>query len=208
MGTGDISGRARSLPRQGERAGLNSRMTREPPNRARRPRHASLAPLLAATIATACSPSELGVAEGRQDDPVIVLSEGPCVGTCPVYDITLHPDGKYTLNGERFVKTTGVTRGDIGEGAWTSAERVLKEGDFWKLQPLQSRANLPNCQTDAPTVKITWRTSEGKQKTVTYDAGCGVDTMQRLISNLREALDFDGLVWTNKKFDYPQPFPK
>ncbi|MBI1358981.1 MAG: hypothetical protein GC155_01725 [Alphaproteobacteria bacterium] len=164
--------------------------------------------LLAATLAAACSPTEVGVTEGREDDPVIVLSEGPCVGTCPVYDITLHPDGKYTLNGERFVKTMGVTNGDIGESAWTSAEGVLKDAGFWKLEALQTHANLPECQPDAPTVKITWRTSEGKQKTVIYDAGCGVDSMQKLVSNLREALDFDGLVWTNKKFDYPQPFPK
>jgi hypothetical protein len=167
-----------------------------------------LALLLAATVATACSPSEKGVAQGREDDPVISLSEGSCVGTCPVYDITLHPDGAYLMNGERYVKTLGVTDGSLGPKAWSAAERVLKEAEFWKLEPLQTPAKLSNCQPDAPTVKVTWRTSEGKQKTLTYDAGCGVQKMQNLVSDLREALDFDSLVWTDKKFDYPQPLLK
>ncbi len=168
----------------------------------------ALALLLAATIATACAPSEKGVAQGRPDDPVISLSEGSCVGTCPVYDITLHPNGKYLLNGERYVKTPGVSDGALSPKAWTAAEKVLKEADFWKLAPLQTPANLSTCQPDAPTVKVTWRTSEGKQKTVTYNAGCGVQKMQELVSDLREALDFDSLVWTDKKFDYAQPLLK
>jgi hypothetical protein len=178
------------------------------PRRTGRSADLPLAFLLAATIATACSPSEKGVAQGRTDDPVISLSEGSCVGTCPVYDITLHPNGKYLLNGERYVKTPGVTDGVLAGKAWTSAERVLKDADFWKLEPLQTAANLSNCQPDAPTVKVTWRTSEGKQKTVTYDAGCGVQKMQDLVSNLRETMDFDSLVWTDKKFDYAQPLLK
>lgn len=167
-----------------------------------------LALLLAATVATACSPSEKGVAQGRSDDAVIALSEGSCVGTCPVYDITLHPDGKYTLNGERYVKTLGVTDGDIGADAWAAAEHVLEEADFWKAEPIQTPATLSNCQPDAPVVKITWRTDEGRQKTVTYDAGCGVRRMEDMVRDLRGALKFDTLVWTDRKFDYVQPLLK
>ncbi len=33
--------------------------------------------------------------------------------------------------------------------------------------------------TDAPTAKITRRTAEGKEKTVEYNAGCGVQEMQQ-----------------------------
>jgi hypothetical protein len=32
--------------------------------------------------------------------------------------------------------------------------------------------------------------------------------MQDLVSNLRETMDFDSLVWTDKKFDYAQPLLK
>lgn len=170
-------------------------------NRFRRSPNGPLFAALAAAIATACSGGEKGVVQAQANDAVIVLSEGGCEVTCPIYDMTLHPDGRYVLNGERFVKTSGVSEGDIGEPAWTSAEKVLTEAGFWTLEPDQTAAVLPNCQKGAPTAKVTWRTKEGKEKTVTYYAGCGVRKMQDLIGSLRTALDFDYLVWTNEKFD-------
>lgn len=168
------------------------------------PRRLMTVPLLAAlaaVFAVACSKSETGVAQGQVDDPVIVLSEGQCLGTCPVYDMTLHPTGAYILNGRKFVKTEGVSEGDLGVSAWTEAEAVLKAAEFWTMKQEQTRETLANCMTDAPNVMITWRTTEGKEKTVTYNAGCGVADMQTLIQDLRHAMKFDNLVWTNEKFD-------
>ena len=60
---------------------------------------------------------------------------------------------------------------------------------------------MPDCQPDAPTAKITWRTTEGKEKTVTYYAGCGVAKMQDLVGALRNAMKFERLVWTEDRFD-------
>lgn len=156
---------------------------------------------LAAAIAAACSQGEQGVIQAQTGDAVIVLSEGECPTTCPVYDMTLHPDGAYVLNGERFVRTSGVSDGNIGKGAWSEAEKLLKEAGFWTLQAEQTRKTMSSCQPDAPTAKITWRTEEGKEKTVTYNAGCGVEKMQSLIRSLRGALKFDDLVWSNDRFD-------
>ena len=170
-------------------------------NQSRRPMTVLLIAALAVIVAAACSKSETGVAQGQIDDPVIVLSEGQCLGTCPVYDMTLHPDGAYILNGRKFVKTEGVTEGDLGVGAWTTAEGVLKAADFWTMKQVQTGETLVNCMTDAPNVMITWRTPAGKEKTVTYNAGCGVAEMQTLIQDLRNAMSFDSLVWTNEKFD-------
>lgn len=155
--------------------------------------------------AVSCSPPDPGIAQGRPDDPVIVLSEGECKNSCPVYDITLHPDGAYLMNGEQFVKTAGVSEGTIGAEAWAAAEKVLKGADFWKLKTEQTADTLSNCQPEAPTVKITYRVKDGKEKTVTYNAGCGVKKMQTLVYDLRSALKFDDLVWTDKKFEYKQP---
>jgi hypothetical protein len=156
---------------------------------------------LAAAIATACSQGEQGVTQAQADNPVIAISEGACLGPCPVYEMTLRPDGSYILHGARFVKTSGVSEGKLGEKAWTRAQGVLEAAGFWTLQPVQTLETLPNCQTDAPTVKVTWRTAEGKEKTVTYNAGCGVRKMQDMISELREAIGFGDLVWTEDRFD-------
>jgi hypothetical protein len=157
--------------------------------------------ILAAAVAAACSPSEQGVITAQKDDAAIVLSEGPCLGTCPVYDITLHPNGAYLLNSTRFVKGTGVSEGNIGAEAYTAAEKVLTDASFWTVKPKQTMETLSTCHTDAPTTKITWRTAEGKEKTLEYNAGCGVREMQALISSLRDALHFNDLVWTDEKFD-------
>ena len=156
---------------------------------------------LAAAIATACSSGEQGVVTAQKDDAVIVLSEGACLGPCPVYDMTLHPDGAYVLNGVRFVKDAGVTEGKFAPDTFDDAEKILSDAGFWSLKPKQTMETLPNCHNDAPTAKVTWRTAEGKEKTVEYNAGCGIQEMQQLVANLRETLHFHDLVWTDAKFD-------
>jgi hypothetical protein len=155
---------------------------------------------LAAAIATACSSGEQGVIAGQPDDAVVALSEGACLGPCPVYDMTLHPDGAYVLNGQKFVKEQGVSEGNIGSAAFETAENILNEAGFWTLKPKQTLETLADCHTDAPTAKITWRTKAGKEKTVEYNAGCGVEKMQTLVGQLRVALRFNDLVWTDEKF--------
>lgn len=157
-------------------------------------------PALAACLAAACSPSEKGVTTVQSGDPVIVLSEGECDQTCPVYDMTLHPDGTYLLNGVRFVKTEGVTEGALGTSSWNSAEAALNQSDFWTLEPDQTSSAGPACVSGTPTASITWRTSEGKQKTVRYRAGCGGEEGRNLVPALREAMQFHALVWTDERF--------
>ena len=156
---------------------------------------------LAAAVATACSQGEQGVVQAQPEDPVIALSEGPCAATCPVYDMTLHPNGAYVLNSVRFVKGEGVTEGNIGKASYAAAEKVLADAGFWTLKAQQTEGTMPHCLPDAPTAKITWRTTEGKEKTVTYYAGCGVAKMQELVGALRNTMKFERLVWTNDSFD-------
>lgn len=162
----------------------------------------SLAPalsLLAMSLA-GCSGGEQGVTTANAGDPVIVLSEGECDVTCPVYDMTLHPDGSYLLNGVRFVKSTGVSEGALGSGAWTAAEKALQAANFWAIPANQTSSDHPSCQPGTPTVAVTWRTVEGKQKTLNYRAGCGGDEGRALIPALRAAMHFRELVWTDERF--------
>lgn len=154
---------------------------------------------LVATLG-ACSGAEQGVTMVHANDPVIVISEGACDQQCPVYDMTLHADGSYVLRGERFVKTLGLSEGNIGRSAWSAAEQALNAAGFWALPPDQTASAQPSCQPGTPTVSITWRTAEGKQKTLAYRAGCGGPEGRQLIPALRAALKFDSLVWTNDRF--------
>lgn len=155
---------------------------------------------IAAATAVACSPAEQGVTQSQTGDAVVVLSEGECDQTCPVYDMTLHPDGAYALNGVKFVKTIGVSDGQLGTGAWKAAETALAESNFWTLPTNQTSNASENCHSGAPTVNITWRDDAGKQKTIAYTAGCGGPEMRTLVIALRQAMSFDSLVWTDERF--------
>lgn len=161
-------------------------------------RASAIAAVLAA--ASACSPAEQGVTQAQAGDPVIVMSEGACDQTCPVYDMTLHSDGTYALNGVKFVKTTGVSEGQLGTAAWTAAEKALTEASFWTLPTNQTSAVSENCHSGTPTVNVTWRDDAGKQKTIAYTAGCGGPEMRNVIIALRQAMAFDSLVWTDARF--------
>ena len=155
---------------------------------------------LAAGLAAGCSPSEKGVVTARGGDPVIVLNEGACDQTCPIYDMTLHPDGSYLLNGVRFVKTTGVTEGQLDAAAWAAAQAALEQAAFWTLEPNQTSSDHPACVAGTPTVTVMARLADGKQKTLTYRAGCGGEEGRALIPALRKALHFHDLVWTDERF--------
>ena len=159
-----------------------------------------MASALVALVFAACSPSERGIETVHAGDPVIVLSEGECAQTCPVYDMTLKPDGSYLLNGVRFVKTPGVSDGGLGTSAWSSAEKALTDAGFWILEPNQTSSTNLQCLPGTPTATVTWRTAEGRQKTLNYRAGCGGPEGRALIPALRAAMQFDSLVWTEDRF--------
>lgn len=154
----------------------------------------------ASAAATACSPAEQGVTQAQTGDAVVVLSEEACEQTCPVYDMTLHPDGAYALNGVKFVKSIGVSEGNLGADAFKAAETALTEANFWSLPANQTSAVSENCHSGAPTVNVTWRNNAGKQKTIAYTAGCGGPEMRNVVVALREAMSFGALVWTDERF--------
>ncbi len=162
----------------------------------------------ALALLASCGQQDQGVVQGETGNPVIVLSEGACFGTCPIYDMTLRPDGSFTLYGERYVKETGVQEGTLGPDAWDQATNALRSANFWSVEPRQTPDTLQNCHTDAPTARVTWRTEEGREKTLTYDAGCGVRKTQNLIIALREALQFEDLVWTDREFPFDPGPPR
>ncbi len=167
--------------------------------RIRIPLGMALAGMIAA-VGGACSPSEQGVIKAQTGEPVIVLSEGACEATCPVYAMTLRPDGSYLLHAERFVRDPGVHRGELGAAAWTKAEAALEEASFWTQAPEQTSSTLPSCQPDPPVVSITWRTAEGRQKTLNYRVGCGDAAIRAAVVDLRAAMSFQTLIWTDARF--------
>ena len=70
----------------------------------------------------------------------------------------------------------------------------------WRKDALVYTDPLSGDKIGGPTAAVTWRTAEGKQKTLNYRAGCGGPEGRALIPALRAAMQFDQLVWSEDRF--------
>jgi hypothetical protein len=77
----------------------------------------------------------------------ISISHSACRGRCPVYDLTLLPDGLVLYNGIRNVKLIGKGQSRIESGTYRDLLRRVTEINFF---------SLPECveADDAPSVSI------------------------------------------------------
>ena len=116
-----------------------------------------LACLLAVSLA-ACATARTEVVAPRPlptNDAFIRMFEGGCYyATCTTYEIDLHPDGSYTLNGLRNVRTSGITHGALGPDAWAQAEAAFAATHFAAMPEAINGATRPPgslpCMPDAP----------------------------------------------------------
>lgn len=103
---------------------------------------------------------------------------GPCFGVCPVYQVTVRPDGSGVFNGIRFTAVTGerafrVSRADYAAFAATLAPYRPASGTV-----LYTPANPKNCAeqaTDLPTVDVTWTRAIGDSQALSFYFGCDME---------------------------------
>lgn len=127
----------------------------------------------------------------------IWLEEGPCFGSCPVYRMTLYPEGQYVLMGERF--TEGENRSDNkpSEDSFELAKAILTAFGFDEMEEDLTAGNpeaCPNPATDFPTAMITIGDAEGYYRTVTYYQGCFLDLPENMLRQLRATMRIADLV--------------
>jgi hypothetical protein len=143
----------------------------------------------------------------------ITLFEGGCFyfSSCTTYEITLRPDGGYTLKRKLGVGGEAVSEGQLGADAFGAVERVLREARFESLPALMNGSDRAvwepefyPCMNHAPGMRITRRTGSGNgagsgaagpdEKAVYWDLGCRSQPMNALLGNLRAAMKIDELV--------------
>jgi len=106
--------------------------------------------------------------------PVIVLAQGepvkeialertPCFGACPVYKVTLKPDGTVIYEGKRFVDKIGRFEGKIIPEDFANLAQVTNSLGFWKLQ---DKYTAPI--TDMPSALVTIKQGEKSKTTDNY----------------------------------------
>jgi Family of unknown function (DUF6174)/Domain of unknown function (DUF6438) len=96
---------------------------------------------------------------------IITLQRTACFGTCPIYKISIFPDGRVVYEGERFVKVVGKRTARIRPQA---VKRLVEE--FEKLNYFALPNNYQGGPTDLPSA-ITSLTIGKQHKTVNHYLG-------------------------------------
>ncbi len=119
----------------------------------------------------------------------ITYATEACHGTCPVYSVTMQPDGSGVFTG---VQHTAVT-GERSFKATPEAYRAFAA----RLQPYrpaqgdvayeQSAGVCANGATDMPGVDVRWSDITGGGAHLRYYYGCGVETLRPMADALRAA---------------------
>ena len=116
----------------------------------------------------------------------ISIAAGPCFGACPVYSVTVTPDGSGLLEPRRFAAVPGDTRFTVTASQYRRLRASL--ADF---RPVAGEARRighgENCDrfaTDMPGYAIIWRRSGQKAASLDFQSGC----MDARYDRLRAAL--------------------
>ncbi len=139
----------------------------------------------------ACATGSNGVAQSIQ------VSEGPCFGQCPIYDLTVSPDDHYLLDGQRFTRINGLSEGDLPDGSFARMASILEDADFFDLPSDITFDNPDVCPgpplSDMPSITITLTTRRGSHTVVWYQ-GCNNATMRDIRDGLRDAFQYQDIV--------------
>ncbi|MFK3889112.1 DUF6438 domain-containing protein [Sphingomonas sp. NPDC079357] len=157
---------------------------------------------LGLVLAAGCTPVELrslpaaGAAVAIEGDS-ISYATGPCYGTCPVYTVTVRPDGTGTFEGERFTAVTGrrafrVTADDYRHFAAALApyrpdgERRIEMGT----------SDCGPAPTDMPSIDVNWVMASGGAGHLHFYTGCRVANaaMAKALQDAPTLLPIAGLI--------------
>jgi len=127
-----------------------------------------------------------------------------CFGTCPVYVVTVRPDGRGTFEGKRFTATAGLREFRATPAQYRRFKAVLQP-----YRPRDGEAlyhmGTPLCGgpmvSDLPSADVTWTEVSGATQHLSLYYGCGSPAMRDAVRSAPDALPIAKLV----KPDVPFP---
>ncbi|WP_417469251.1 DUF6438 domain-containing protein [Maricaulis sp.] len=131
----------------------------------------------------------------------IEIAEGACFGVCPIYTITITPDDRYQLNGERFTRHDGASSGMLEAGSYARIAELLQAHDAAALPADITQNNSAACgrsiMTDMPDFRLGLTGPDGRQNIVWYP-GCAESPYRDALSQIRDqvrlAYDYETLI--------------
>jgi hypothetical protein len=146
-----------------------------------------------------CARSEGGPRPIPIEADSITYETGPCFGACPVYSVTVRPDGSGVFTGKRFTAVTGERRFKLTAGQYAAfAARLAPyrpESGERRITPGEKECG--QAATDLPGVDITWTRAIGDSQKLYYYFGCGMSgdrTMAEALGGAVETLPLEPLI--------------
>jgi len=150
---------------------------------------AAVAALLTAGCTTTERPGP-GVPVAIESDS-IRYATAPCYGTCPVYVITIQPDGTGTFEGVRFTAVTGTREFKATPDQYrrfAAALQPYRPDNGEKLYEMGTELCGGPAPTDMPGVDVRWSEASGGAQHVSLYYGCGDQKMRDAFRAAPQAL--------------------
>ena len=173
----------------------------------------SMGAMAAAVLLGGCATVPGGEAGASGPDagrPVAIEAEtiryetSPCFGTCPVYTVTVQPDGRGTFEGKRFTAVTGLrdfTATPDQYRRFKAALQPYRPAEGEKLYHMGTPLCGGPMVSDMPSIDVTWSELSGGSQHVSLYLGCGSQAMREAFRRAPDLLPIAKLV----KPDVPFP---
>ncbi len=119
-------------------------------------------------------------------------------GGCPMYDLTIQPDGKVIFEGEKYTKKIGKAESNLEKEKIKELITEIEKAKFFSLDnsyDYESK-NCPISMSDHPSIIIAIKLN-GREKTINHDLGCWLDSPITTDSNGAKVLKEN---WTQTIF--------
>jgi hypothetical protein len=158
---------------------------------------------VAAVALAGCAHTATGPNTSPKPIPVesdsITYETGPCFGACPVYSVTVRPDGSGVFTGKRFTAVTGERAFKL-----TPEQYAAFAARLAPYRPVSGERRVSpgekGCEqvaTDLPSVDITWSRAIGDSQKLYYYFGCnlhGDRSMAEALGGAAETLPLEPLI--------------
>lgn len=120
----------------------------------------------------------------------ITYETGPCFGRCPVYSVTVRPDGTGVFEGKRFTAVTGEKPFALSRAQYDAfaAKLAPYRPVSGEVRYAPGEPTCPHMATDMPSVDVRWTRAIGDSQHLYVYYGCVMQN-QAIKQALGEAAD-------------------
>lgn len=159
----------------------------------------ALAAIGGALALAACSHGNSAPKPIPVESDSITYETGPCFGACPVYAVTVRPDGSGVFIGKRFTAVTGERRFKLTPAQYAAfaARLAPYRPASGERRVVPGEKGCEHVATDLPSVDVTWTRAIGDSQKLYYYFGCNLSgdrSMAEALGGAAETLPLDALI--------------